>query len=432
MIHYKAAYLKEFMPDAAPPAPTTRVFDTVSAVAPEASAHEAHSVAPTAATSASAAPSPDAAPLDPAIIRPSVLRLRPYVPGKPIEEVKRELGLPPDFPIEKLASNENVLGPSPRAVEAMQSALQDVWLYPDDDCFALKNALAAHWSVSSEHLLIGNGSDEILHFLGLALLDRERGDEAIIGDPSFVQYKSAAMLADCPFHLVPLTPDMRHDLPAMRERVNERTRLLFIANPNNPTGTVVTRREFEALLRDLPPHVVVVLDQAYYEYVESDESPEGLNSVRDGHNVIVLHTFSKAYALAGLRVGYCIARPELTSYLSQVRGPFNVNTLAQAAAIASLSDPAQIERARAMNAAGKRQLEAALAAMQLRWVPSEANFLLVDCGREARFVAAQLMKRGVIVRVGFGLETWLRVTVGTQAMNERFITSLREILQAAA
>lgn len=375
---------------------------------------------------------PEATAPDPNIVRPSVMRLRPYVPGKPIDEVKRELGLAPDFPIEKLASNENVLGPSPRAVEAMQRALQDVWLYPDDGCFELKNALAAHWSVTPDHLIIGNGSDEIIHFLSLALLDRERGDETIIADPSFVQYKAAAMLADCPFHLVPLTSDMRHDLPAMRERVNERTKLIFIANPNNPTGTIVSRREFEALLDELPPHVVVVLDQAYYEYVESKDVPEGLDYVRDGHNVVVLHTFSKAYALAGLRVGYSIARPELTRYLSQVRGPFNVNALAQAAALASLGDAAQIERARAMNAAGKRQLEEAFAAMGLRWVPSEANFLLVDCGRDARFVAAELMKRGVIVRVGFGPETWLRVTVGTRAMNERFITSLREILQAAA
>jgi histidinol-phosphate aminotransferase len=363
------------------------------------------------------------------IVRESVTRLKPYVPGKPIEEVKRELGLAPDFPIVKLASNENVLGPSPKAVEAMSRALTDVWLYPDDLCFDLKHRLSAFWGLSPEHFIIGNGSDEIIHYLGLALLDR--GDEVVMADPSFVQYKAAAMLADCKYHLVPLTADMRHDLPAMAAAVNERTKLLFIANPNNPTGTIVSRQEFATLLENLPPRVVVVLDQAYYEYVESETSPEGIDYVRDGHNVMVLHTFSKAYALAGLRVGYGIARPELIGYLQHVREPFNVNLLAQAAAVASLDDPEQIARARQMNAAGKRQLERALQEMNLRYVPSEANFVLVDCGREAQPLEIELMKRGVIVRTGFGRPTWMRVTIGTSDMNERFITSLREVLAAA-
>jgi histidinol-phosphate aminotransferase len=361
------------------------------------------------------------------LVRESVTRLRPYVPGKPIDEVKRELGLPADMPIVKLASNENVLGPSPRAVEAMQRVLEEVWLYPDDLCFDLKNKLAQFWNVTPEHLIVGNGSDEIIHFLSLALLEPARGDEVIFADPSFVQYKAAALMADCPFVAVPLTPDMRHDLRAMKAQVNERTKLIFIANPNNPTGTVVTRAEFEELLDGLPKHVVVVLDQAYLEYVETDDSPNGLDYIAD-HNVVVLQTFSKAYALAGLRVGYGIARPELTGYLQQVRGPFNVNMVAQAGAIASLDDKEQITRAYESNAAGKQQLYRAFDELGLPYVPSEANFVLVDCGRDAKQVEYSLLKQGVIVRVGFGLPTHLRVTIGTREMNERFISSLREVL----
>lgn len=364
------------------------------------------------------------------VIRPGVAKLRPYVPGKPIEEVKRELGLPHDFSIFKLASNENVLGPSPRAIEAMQNAASNVWLYPDDTAFDLKNALADFWKRSPEHFIVGNGSDEIIHFLGLAFLDSTRGDEVIFAHPSFVQYKAAAMLADCSFHSVALTPDLRHDLRAMKAQVTDKTRLLFIANPNNPTGTVVSRAEFEELLDGLPPHVVVVLDQAYLEYVEDGaDSPNGLSYI-DHHNVVVLQTFSKAYALAGLRVGYGIARPEVIKYLQQVRGPFNVNMLAQAAAIASLLDTQQVERARACNFEGRKYLCEQLDAMGLSYCSTQANFVFLDAQKPAKELFTELLKRGVIVRTGdpWGLDTWLRVTIGTREMNERFISSLRDVL----
>ncbi|HEY0075624.1 MAG TPA: histidinol-phosphate transaminase [Abditibacteriaceae bacterium] len=365
----------------------------------------------------------------PQLVKESVTRLRPYVPGKPIEEVKRELGLPEDFTIYKLASNENVLGPSPRAIEAMQNIAPDVWLYPDDTCFNLKNELARFWNLSPDHFIIGNGSDEIIHFLALALLDE--GDEVIFADPSFVQYKSAALLADCTYHAIPLTADYRHDLRAMRAAVNDNTKLIFIANPNNPTGTVVTKAELEELLDDLPPHVVVVLDQAYYEYVEDADSPSGLDYIHD-HNVVILHTFSKAYALAGLRVGYGLARPELIGYLQQVRGPFNVNMLAQAAAIASLNDAEQVTRACAMNNAGKAQLYAAFEEMNLPYVPTQANFILVDCGRDTKALMTELLRHGVIVRTfaPHALPTWIRVTIGTREMNERFITGLKVVLNS--
>jgi histidinol-phosphate aminotransferase len=217
----------------------------------------------------------------------------------------------------------------------------------------------------------------------------------------------------------------------MRTAVNENTKLIFIANPNNPTGTVVTKAELEELLDGLPPRVVVVLDQAYYEYVEDADSSRGLDYIHD-HNVVILHTFSKAYALAGLRVGYGLARPELISYLQQVRGPFNVNMLAQAATIASLNDAEQVTKAREMNSAGKAQLYAAFEEMNLPYVPTQANFILVDCGRDTKALMTELLRHGVIVRTfaPHTLPTWIRVTIGTREMNERFIAGLKVVLNS--
>ena len=364
------------------------------------------------------------------LVRPGVLKLRPYVPGKPIEEVKRELGLPADFSIIKLASNENVLGPSPRAVEAMENAAQNVWLYPDDTCFALKNALAEFHNLAPEQFVIGNGSDEIIHFLALAFLDE--GDEVVFGEPSFVQYKAAAMMADCAFHAVPLDGAMKHDLTAMREAINDQTKLVFIANPNNPTGTTVSQSDFENFLADLPPRVIVVLDEAYHEYVADPNSPNALDYLKN-HNVVALRTFSKAYALAGLRCGYGVARPELAQFLQQVRGPFNVNSLAQAAALAGLEDQDHIEKSVEMNAAGRQQLGAAFKEMGLEWVPSQANFVLGNIQKPAKTAFNDLLRHGVIVRTGdpFGLPNWLRVTVGTREMNERFLGALGEVIESS-
>ena len=277
--------------------------------------------------------------------------------------------------------------------------------------------------------MLGNGSDEIIHFLGQAFLDGARGDEVIFADPSFVQYKSCALMADCNFHAVPLTPDYRHDLAAMKAQVNPRTRLIFIANPNNPTGTTVARAALENLLDGLPPHVVVVLDEAYDEYNADPDSPRGVDYIAD-HNVISLHTFSKAYALAGLRVGYGIGRPDLMRFLAQVRGPFNVNMLAQAAALAALDDQDHIERSIQVNAQGREQLCAAFDALGLPFIPSQANFVLVNIGVDSQSVFNDLLRAGVIVRTGtpFGMPNWVRVTVGTREMNETFIAALKKIL----
>lgn len=360
------------------------------------------------------------------LIRPNVLQLQPYSPGKPIEEVKRELGIED---VVKLASNENPLGPSPRAIEAALRALQTANLYPDGNCFALRQALAKHLDVPPEWLLFGNGSDELIHFIGLTFLNP--GDEVITGYPSFVRYDAAAHLNNATLHLVPLR-EHRFDLDAIRQQVNERTKLIFIANPNNPTGTIVTQKEVEAFISTLPEQIVVVFDQAYHEYVTHPEYPDTLHYVREGRNVIILRTFSKAYALAGLRVGYAIARPELVDAMNRVREPFNVNSVAQAAAIAALQDQEHLQRAVELNRRGLHYLYHHFERLGLRYVPSEANCVMVDLGRDSQPVFEALLRKGVIVRTGhiFGLPTYLRITTGKPEENERFINALQEVLQA--
>jgi histidinol-phosphate aminotransferase len=368
-------------------------------------------------------------PDDAILVREAVRHLQPYVPGKPIEEVKRELGLPDDFSLFKLASNENVLGPSPRAIEAMQNAALGVWLYPDDTCFTLKNALAAHHGLKPDNFIVGNGSDEVIHFLSLAFLDATRGDEVVFGSPSFVQYKACAMLAGCAFHSVPLTEDLRHDLPAMKAKVNQNTRLVFIANPNNPTGTVVSRAELEAFLDAMPPHVLVVIDEAYTEFADTD-TPDALDFIQS-HNVLALRTFSKAYGLAGTRVGYGVGREGIIKNLQQVRGPFNVNSIAQAAAIAALDDQEHLCRSVEINAQGRQQFQQQFDEMGLEYIPSQANFVFVRIGVDSAKVFNDLLKQGVIIRTGtpFGMPDYIRVTVGTREMNERFLNALQTVLQ---
>ncbi len=354
------------------------------------------------------------------LIRPSIAALRPYVPGKPIEEVERELGL---TNLVKLASNENCLGPSPRAVEAVRAAAPAAWLYPDAACFALKRSLSEFHALPPDHFTLGTGSDEILHLISLAFFNP--GDEVAFGDPSFVVYESAAALMGCVPVKVPLRA-FTHDLAAMRTAITERTKCVFIANPNNPTGTMNTADEVERFLDGLPEHVIVVMDEAYHEYVERIDYPLTLRYVREGRNVVVLRTFSKIYALAGLRVGYGMARPELSKWLNAVREPFNVNSLAQVAAIASLHDAEQVTRTRAMNSAGKAWLYRKLERLGLPFVPTEANFLLIEVGRDSNAVFQALLRKGVIVRTGdlFGLPTYIRVTIGTEDMNRRFIHAL--------
>jgi histidinol-phosphate aminotransferase len=358
----------------------------------------------------------------------NILALKPYQPGKPIEEVKRELGLTGE--IVKLASNENPLGPSPKALAALRDALPKLALYPDGGCHDLRAAVSAKLGMPGDMLIFGNGSDEVIHLLGLSLLTP--GDEVVVGHPTFVLYESAATLAGARTVKVPLThPDYAHDLEAMADAFTERTRLVFIANPHNPTGSVVGRSAVERLIERLPPRAFLVLDEAYGEYVYDDpDFPAALPYIQAGAPVVALRTYSKMYGLAGLRVGYGVADARVIRALNQPRSPFNVNLAAQVAAVAATDDDAFVAEGRRVNADGLEKLTRAFDKLGLPYIPSRANFVMVDVRRPCRTVFDALLRQGVIVRTGdiFGMPTHLRVTIGTAAQNERFLAALEAVL----
>lgn len=358
-----------------------------------------------------------------ALVNPSVLSQPVYEPGKPIEDVARELGLDPSSII-KLASNENPLGPSPLAVAAATRALAQAELYPDGGCVALRAKLAGRLGLEPNQVVIGNGSNELLELLGHVFL--RPGDEVVMGAPAFIVYKLVALLFGARPVEVPLV-DHRHDLAALARAVTPRTKLVFLPSPNNPTGTANSAEEITAFVRGLPEHVVFVFDEAYAEYL--DEAPDLRPLMAEGRKVVCLRTFSKIYGLASLRVGYGYASAEMASLLQRVRQPFNVNAIAQAAALAALDDHDFVARARAANTSGLRLLEKALDERGLAWVPSVANFLLVRVGDGGR-VFAELQKRGVIVRPvkPYGMPEWIRVTVGTEGQNRRFLSALDAVL----
>jgi histidinol-phosphate aminotransferase len=358
----------------------------------------------------------------------NILRLKPYHPGKPIEEVQRELGL---MDIIKLASNENPLGPSPKALAAMQEAVTRVALYPEGAAPTLREAVSARFGVNPESLTFGNGSDELLHIICQTFI-APVVDEVIIAYPTFAMYEIYATLADAAIKMVPLK-NYTYDLQAMADAVSPKTRLIFVANPNNPTGTLVTAKEVEKFLERLPKRVVVVFDEAYDDYVENPDKPRLLGLAQERPNTIVTRTFSKVYALAGLRVGFAVSRPELADLMNRVRSPFNVNLVAQAAAVASLADTEYIKRSVELNSSGKRQIYAALDSAKIGYVPSESNFVLVDVERDSREIFELLLKRGVIVRAGFnlGLPNHIRVTIGTTEQTTRFLHELTDIMRPA-
>lgn len=361
-----------------------------------------------------------------------ILDLKPYQPGKPIEEVKRELGLTGE--IIKLASNENPLGPSPAALAALETALPKLALYPDGGCHDLRAAVAEKLGVPGDWLVFGNGSDEVITLLGLTFL--QPGDEVVIADPTFVLYEAAATLNGARPVAVPLTrPGLVHDLAAMAGAFTPRTRMVFVANPHNPSGTIVSRRAVDDLLSRLPPRALLVLDEAYQEYVaDVPDHPHALDYVKDGAPVVGLRTFSKMYGLAGLRVGYGVADSRVIRLLNQPRSPFNVNLAAQIAATAAVNDDAFVAETRRVNAAGQQTLEAAFDRLGLPYAESHANFILVDVERPCRPVFDALLRQGVIVRTGdvFGLPTHVRVTIGTEAQNARFLSALENVLGSVA
>ncbi len=357
------------------------------------------------------------------LVNPTVLTQPVYEPGKPIEEVARELGLDAAGII-KLASNENPFGPSPRAVAAAKVALEHGELYPDGGCYALRQKLAAARGLGADQFVVGNGSNEIIELLGHALL--RPGDEVVMGAPAFVVYKLVTLVFGAKAVEVPLV-NHRHDLARIAAAITPRTRLVFVCSPNNPTGTANSEAELLAFARALPEHVVAVFDEAYAEYVEP--TPDLRPLIREGRNVICLRTFSKIYGLASLRIGYGYASPEIIASLNRVRQPFNVNAIAQAAAIAALDDREFTGKCVRENRAGLAQLEAGFRALGREVVPSVANFILVHVGDGLRVFDA-LQRRGVIVRPvkSYGLPEWVRVTVGTHAQNVRLLEELRVAL----
>lgn len=361
------------------------------------------------------------------LIRQTVRRIVPYSPGKSSAEVMAELGIEK---VTKLASNENPVGPSPRVVEALCAAAASTHIYPDPECVELSQALGAHLDVDPAQIVVGRGSDEIIHMLGLAFL--EEGDNVVFSAPPFALYPHTARLMGAEERVVPHR-DFRHDLEAMAAATDARTKLLFISNPYNPTGTIVTADEVERLMARVPDTCIVVFDEAYVEYVRDPQFPDTLSYVRSERRCAVLRTFSKAYALAGLRIGYGVAPPDIAAALKQVREPFNVSSLAQTAALAALADQEHVARCVAINTEGIAYLEEQFSAMGLQYVPTQANFIFVDVGMDSVECFDGLMRRGVTVRTGeiFGLPTFIRVTVGTREQNEQFISALSEVLATA-
>lgn len=353
------------------------------------------------------------------LVRPAVLTQPVYEPGKPIEYVARELGLDPDRII-KLASNENPLGSSPLAMAAARRALEQAQLYPDGGCFALRQKLAERMELEPGQFVIGNGSNEIIELLGHAFL--APGDDVVMATPAFVVYRLVALLFGATPVEVPLR-DWRHDLPAMRRAISARTKLVFVCSPNNPTGTANEEADLLEFVRSLPPHVVCVLDEAYAEYL--DRAPDLRPLIREGRKVVCLRTFSKIYGLASLRVGYGYSSRPVIELLQRVRQPFNVNSIAQAAALAALDDRDFAERSRRENRAGMVQIEQACRALGLAIVPSVANFLLIRVG-DGTIAFDALQRRGVIVRPvkSYSLPEWIRVTVGSAVQNVRFLAEL--------
>jgi len=353
------------------------------------------------------------------LAKPAVLRQPVYEPGKPIEAVARELGLDPAT-IVKLASNENPLGPSPRAVAAARQALEQGQLYPDGGCFALRQKLAERHGLGPDQYVPGNGSNEIIELLGHVFLGPD--DEVVMGVPAFVIYKLMALLFGAKAIEVPMR-EFQHDLPAMARAITPRTKLVFVGSPNNPTGASNSAADLLAFARGLPDHVVLALDEAYAEYDE--QAPDLRPLIAEGRKVIGLRTFSKIHGLAALRVGYGYGSREMAALLNRVRQPFNVNAIAQAAAVAALDDREFLERCLRENRAGRARLAAGARALGLECAPSAANFLLVKVGDGPRWFAA-LQRRGLIVRPlqPYGLPEWLRITVGTAAQNERLLAEM--------
>jgi histidinol-phosphate aminotransferase len=361
---------------------------------------------------------------------PAVRTLAPYIPGKPIEELEREYGVRDSI---KLASNENPLGPGPRALDAIAKASGSLGLYPDGSGHLLKEALARKHGCPASCITLGNGSNDVLVLIAEAFLTPDV--EAVYSQYAFAVYPIAVQAVGAVARVAPALPadhpmPLGHDLDAMRRLINDRTRVVFIANPNNPTGTWIEQDALERFVADVPQRTLIVIDEAYIEYAAGERFPDASRWLDAHPNLIVTRTFSKAYGLAGLRVGYALSHPGVADVLNRVRQPFNVNSLALAAARGALDDREHLERSIELNRSGMAQLRAGFEQLPVRQFPSRGNFILIDCGRPAGPVYEAMLRQGVIVRpVGnYQLPNHLRITVGTQEQNERMLAALRAAL----
>lgn len=357
------------------------------------------------------------------LCRKEILGMRPYIPGKPISDVKREYGLDK---VVKLASNENPLGPSSSAKKAIIKAVDDLHLYPDGYVFNLRKKLSEKLNFEMKNFIFGDGTDEILECLFKAFVNN--GDEVIFGDPSFVEYDRNTSLMGGTAIKISLTDDLRFDLKAIAKAITEKTKMIIICNPNNPTGTIVTKNELDKFMKGIPSNILIVFDEAYIEYASMNKDcPDSLDYQRKGlKNVITLRTFSKIYGLAGLRVGYGIADEEVIDLLERVRLPFNVTTLSQVGAMAALEDQDHIKNTIKVNEDGKSYLYSEFDKLGMNYIKTYTNFIFVDVKKTSSEIFVNLMKKGVIIRAMFG--TYIRVTIGTEEENKFFIEKLKELV----
>lgn len=353
------------------------------------------------------------------------MSIQPYQPGKPIDEVKRELLLEEVY---KLASNENSLGPSKKALTAIGKALKGLNRYPDGSCFYLKTKVAKKMGMKPDNFVFGNGSDELIAIIIQAFMNED--ENAIVSEPTFLEY---GLITEAYGRRVKIVPsvNLKYDMDGIRRAIDEKTKLVFIANPDNPTGTYVNDKQITKFLENIPDNVIVVMDEAYYDFVDAKDYPDTMRHLKD-RNLIILRTFSKAYGLAGLRAGFALANPELIDCMNRVRLPFNVNSLAQVGASASIDDATHLKKTRQVVLKGKKFLYSALDKIGLPYVQSQTNFILVDVKMDSWEAFQKLLRYGVIVRdmKAYKLDSYVRVTVGTDKENRKFIEALKKVLKA--
>lgn len=358
-----------------------------------------------------------------ALANAGISSLTPYQPGKPVEELERELGITSSI---KLASNENPLGPSPNSLQVMHDALANLHIYPDGSCYELKEALARQLSVDTRQITVGNGSENILEIIGKAYL--QSGDTAVISQYAFLTIPLIVQSFGAKVNTAAAV-NWSHNIDNMLNAIDDNTRVLFLVNPNNPTGTYTNQKEFTKLMNSVPPHIIVVLDEAYSEYITAPDYPDALTFLAHHPNLIISRTFSKAYGLAGLRIGYAVSSLEIADILNRARLPFNVNTLAAKAAVAALHDTDHVRKTVELNNHGMQQMIAGLRKLKLDFIPSLANFIAIDV-EDGPAVYQKLLLEGVIVRPlkAYDMPRHIRVTIGTEEQNQRFLTSIEKVL----